>query len=127
MADGKPGPRPTVTPEAQRVLLGALKVGHSLREAMVLAGVSRASVRRAVAADPDGFGQSVKKATLAGKNHHLRKIYRGEPGWQPSGWMLERKWWKEFAQRKPDCFTGREVSAIVLALVERVVALVPAE
>ena len=75
----RPGPKPTVTAEARAELLEALKAGLSLREALVVAGLSKSAVRRAAAADKE-FGARLKKAGLSGKLYHCKSVYRRGKG-----------------------------------------------
>ena len=82
-------------------ILTCLRMGGSRADAMKQIG------RTGSAADLMLLGQTAKRhpefkvrleqAEAEGKHHHLKRIHEGDPQWRASAWMLERKWWREFA------------------------------
>lgn len=104
----KPGPKPKMTPAVKAGVLESLRVGLSLAEALIRAGLTRDQYRTAVRDDPE-FTRGVKKAAIDGKFHHLQRVNDGVPQWQSSAWFLERKYGQEFGQRVKVQSSGRVV------------------
>jgi hypothetical protein len=94
----KPGPKPKMTPAVKAGVLESLRVGLSLAEALIRAGLTREMYRHACRTD-EQFHRGVKKAAIDGKFHHLQRVNDGVPQWQSSAWFLERKYGAEFGQK----------------------------
>ena len=94
------GGRPTKINDTAKVQIYAiLAVGASLEDAADFLGVDRSTITRSMQRDRL-FAQGIKRAEARGKIRHLKKIGQAK-AWQASAWMLERKWYKEFARRDP--------------------------
>jgi hypothetical protein len=117
MTRKKPGPHPTVTDQVKKQLIESVQVGLSLADALCMLGISRAAFIRARQADPQ-FGQGIKSASSRGKDYHLRRIYRGDPGWQSSAWFLERKYGSEYGNRLKLDVEGELITRLVEEIVE---------
>lgn len=87
-----------LTPETQAKILDALEAGHHYDTAAMLAGVHRSTFYRWLAQgenDPDSiYGElwfKVKVSASKAEDQLLRKVAAGQPGWQSSCWILERR------------------------------------
>jgi hypothetical protein len=110
----------TIGVAEERVILRCLRVGGSRTDAMKLIGRSGSVADLMMLGDttkrhPD-FKARIEKAEAEGKHHHLQKLYKGDDQWRASAWMLERKWWREFAARTPDSFTREQMLMLMLSL-----------
>jgi hypothetical protein len=95
------GRKPKLDDAAKQKVYEVLTLGASLQDAADILGVDRSTLTRAKQSDPT-FAHGIKKATAEGKVWHLQQVKDHKPGaWQASAWMLERKWYKEFARRDP--------------------------
>lgn len=121
---GTPGTPIVLTDDVVEEFLKALECGLSIEEAADVIDVSREAVR--IAATKNEFLlDGIKRAEAKGKYHHLKKIRDGAQDWQPSAWMLARKWWREFAPRNPDKFTAKDVVATVTSVLEALLPYIP--
>jgi hypothetical protein len=84
------------------IVLNYLKEGNSIKDACILAGVSR-SVFFKWRKEDSGLSGLVKKAEIEAKNWHLRNIKaHAAKDWKASAWYLERKHRKEWAKEQPE-------------------------
>lgn len=85
-------------PEVLERLEEAVKLGLSVDDACVYAGLHRSSYYEWVKKYPE-VTDLLKKAEMTGKVHHLKRIYGGDKQWQSSAWFLERKFKEEWSLR----------------------------
>jgi hypothetical protein len=113
----KPGRPAKLNDDAKATLIRALGLGISEADAARIVAVSPRTVRREAKADAN-FAQDKKRATIAGKMRLLQRITdASEQHWQAAAWLLERRFWKEFARRRPDAITPEELAEKAASLV----------
>jgi hypothetical protein len=123
----KPGRPAKLNDDAKATLIRALGLGISEADAARIVAVSPRTVRREAEADAN-FAQDKKRATIAGKMRLLQRITdASEQHWQAAAWLLERRFWKEFARRRPDALTPEEVAALAADLVAVALRFIPEE
>lgn len=104
------GGRPSeMTPEVVKKMLLGIGLGMSLVDVSYLAGKSRQTIynwiNAAESAIADGtatdeqreFLDNVKMAQHEGQLRRLVRIQTGDPGWQGSAWIQERRYSKQWA------------------------------
>ena len=64
----------------------------------------------------DELSHRIKKAEVACELHHLDVIRNRYNGWQASAWMLERKYWKEYAASRRNEASEDASSALKLII-----------
>ena len=79
-------------------ILAVLASHGSLNDAAKYVGVDRKTLHNWTKRDP-GFSHRIDTAVLEGKLKLLKKVGKAT-AWQAAAWMLERKWWKEYAKRE---------------------------
>lgn len=121
---GVPGTPIELTDDVVEEYLKALECGLSIEEAADVIDVHRSSVLRA-AEKNEILAQGIKRAEAKGKYHHLKKIRDGDDTWQPSAWMLARKWWREYGPRNPDKFTAKDVVDVVTSVLNALLPYIP--
>lgn len=97
-----PAGRPTKrTPETEKRILDALRIGATRKDASLAAGISQDTFANWLAASSD-FSDAVEKAESEDKLRMLAVITKAsqEGNWQAAAWRLERK--------DPDNFGRRE-------------------
>ena len=82
----------------RRELLAMLRLGESRKSAAKYLGCGTSTITRETSHDP-AFCDLVKKAEMMMKKTCLAIILK-DPSWQSKAWLLERKWWQEFGQRR---------------------------
>lgn len=115
--ESTPGPKPTVDDRAKANIIGALFLGLSLADALILNRISHRSFRRARQADRE-FAQGIKAASIQGKVHHLKRVSDGTPAWQSSAWFLERKYGAEYGQKVRQEHTGKDGERLAIEFIE---------
>jgi hypothetical protein len=93
-----PGGRPTKkTPELIAKLTHALAVGLPDEEACALVMIERCTLD-AWRNEDDQFSYMLKSARAQKMVNRIGRIDDGEPGWQGSAWMLERRYPQHFSR-----------------------------
>jgi hypothetical protein len=118
-----------MTAEQRQHFIGALLFGGTKADAYGAVGVSRSTVRRAMAADP-GFASAVKSADVRGKLNLVMTIHNAAMSggqWRAAAWLLERRFPNEFGRRCPDDYRREEVEDLVTALAETALRFVAEE
>lgn len=88
------------TAEVQKALLEALMVGHTDKDAMILAGVGKTFFYTWIREDAE-FATNVEKARLKSKDQSLKSVRTASmKTWQAAAWYLERRFGSEYAQRQ---------------------------
>jgi hypothetical protein len=118
---GKPG-RPTVMDDRRKkTFIGLLQRGISEADAFRILCVDRKTVKSAMRADPE-FSQGVKSAAATGKAELVKRIH-GAEHWTAAAWLLERKYWQEYAQRRPENFTAEDVTGVMMQVAQATFAV----
>lgn len=98
---GKLGRDTKYTPETVAALVNALEIGHTQRDACVLANISVDTFHTWLK-DPkkSEFSEAIKKASLKAKDQAIKTIRKAFGShWTAAAWYLERKHRDEFAIR----------------------------
>ena len=87
-----------ISEETWDEVLGAIGDGMSNKDAIIYAGVSESQFYQRVKDNTD-FSESVKKAQVKFKHHHVRNITNAaKTQWPASAWLLERKFKEEYGK-----------------------------
>lgn len=108
-------------------ILSAIRDGVSLHDAAAQVGVNYSTLNREMHRDAE-FSDAVKKAEIDGKIALIRLVRKGakaDPKW--AAWMLERKYYDEYAKRNPDAITAAQLSLAVNRFITAVLEVVPDE
>lgn len=101
-----------MTEDVVKKMLEGIALGLSIVEVADLAGKSRTTIynwinaaEKAVAdgsADEEqsGFLDSVKEAQQEGQLKRLKRIQEGDPGWQGSAWIQERRYSRQWGAKQ---------------------------
>jgi hypothetical protein len=124
----KAGRKRALSDTSKAELLDAIASGLTRRRAAIKVGVSNTTLIREMKAD-SAFRTNIKRAEVEFEQKHITRIGEGEPQWQSSAWLLERKfphWAKR--ERKPEPVTGNNlfVTAPAMASVAIPPGAVPA-
>lgn len=92
-------PAKELTPEIQKKICDALRVGNYLETAAAYAGIHKPALYKWIKQgvnNPDGpygqFNNAVEQARAEGEAWHVNNISeKSEKNWKASAWMLERK------------------------------------
>lgn len=116
--------RPTVlTPDLQKQYLRLLQIGMSQQEALLACGFDDKVIARARRADPI-FAERINRAASEGKAMLVECVFQARKrSWYAAAWMLERRFWQEYAQRRPDQFTADDFADLAFQLTHAVHAV----
>jgi hypothetical protein len=109
-------PKPISRDQWQKIAY-AIRIGGNLHDAAAYARISYGRLYRNIEAERH-LKRDVNELMVKCKFHHLRRVYKGEKGWQSSAWFLERMYRKEFALNLPPG-TSDEEKAIQMRKVIR--------
>jgi hypothetical protein len=92
-----PGGRPTKrTPEITEQICEAISYGLTDEEVAAMVGIDDSTLT-CWKKIPE-FSGAIKKAVALRKLDRLKRIEKGEPGWQGTAWAMERLYPKEFSR-----------------------------
>lgn len=92
--------RKSKLPDTKEEILGYLRVGHTDKDACMLAGISHETFYSWIREFPE-FSDTVKKARLASKDVHVKLIQKAaKKSWMAAAWFLERKFKDEFSTKQ---------------------------
>lgn len=81
-------------------VMACLAMGASIKDATDYVGLDYSTILKRRDSDPS-FSKRMRHAVALGKRRLVFKIMAASD-WKAAAWMLERKWWKEYAKRTPD-------------------------
>jgi len=109
-----PGRPDKLTPDAERTILNALRLGLYVETACDLAEIERKTFYNWLKkgeGQKDGkyrrFLHRVKRAQANAEGHLVGKIYN-DPSWQSKAWMLERKFNKRWGRHAGEAESNSE-------------------
>lgn len=77
--------------------------------------------------DPE-FDAAVKLAEFQGKTTNIKRVQQaGEKDWRAAAFLLERKYYREFARRNPESLSLQSVVGVVSRLFTRWLGKIPQE
>jgi hypothetical protein len=92
-----PGGRPSKrTPEITDKICDSISYGLTDEEVAALVGIDDSTLTRWK--KDSEFCGAIKKAVAMRKLDRLKRIEKGEPGWQGTAWAMERLYPKEFSR-----------------------------
>jgi hypothetical protein len=87
------------SPEMTQEIASLLANGSNRTDACVMAGISYETFT--VWMQKPEFSEAIKKAETGFKNENIAIVFRAaQKSWQAGAWLLERKYWQEFALKK---------------------------
>ena len=111
----------------RRELLKLLKVGVSLQDVSKRFGVTYQTLLNECKRDP-AFGTQVRQAGVEGKIALIQRVEaasKRDAKW--AAWMLERKYWSEWAKRSPDSITHGQLSIALNRFIGALLEIVPTD
>jgi hypothetical protein len=106
-------------------LLKLLEAGHSRNDAYESLGICDEVLRGETARDQE-FGREVRRAEAAGKMALIEIVLAGakkDP--KHAEWMLERKWWQDFARRDPKNISPEVFTSVLARVVSILLPRIP--
>lgn len=101
----KPGPKPKIGPDQQKIVLGIVGNGGSIQDAADIIEVDQSTLRRHMRENPE-FARGIKKAKKSGKMRLVQRVSTAS-SWQAAAWMLERMYGNEFGRKDRHEHTGK--------------------
>ncbi len=101
----RPGPKTSLTPEIQRLIIETIRAGNYRTTACQRAGIHRDTLNhwehRAKSGEEPfvSFVAELSRAEAEGEVELLAAIREGEPGWQGKAWIMERRFAKRWSGR----------------------------
>ena len=101
-----------MTEDVVKLMLSGISLGMPLIEVTYLAGKCRATIYNWISAAEAGvadgtateaqreFLDNVNKAQREGQLRRLHRIQTGDPGWQGSAWIQERRYSREWGAKQ---------------------------
>lgn len=108
-------------PQSYKSLLKYLEEGNSINDSCLLSGVVYETQHGERSRNPE-FNAAVQRAELVGKAKCIKDTIKKKPEF-----ILERKYWREFARRNPESLSLVAVLGVVTRLFTRWLAKIPAE
>ena len=125
----KAGRHPVLDEGKQQQILAILAAGGSRRTAARYVGCAPGTITQTAGRDA-AFAERLARAEQSAEIQWIRLIHKAASQaqyWRAAAWMLERRNPEDFALRKPDTFTAREVQEQIATVLDLVVEAVPAE
>lgn len=94
-----------LTPDVQRIIVGAVREGMYLEPSAALAGVTRQTIYNWAKRGEGGeepyaaFFVALKKAEAEAELDLYREVRQKQDGWQSVSWVMERRWPYRWAAR----------------------------
>ena len=123
MRTGRPR---ALTPAVAEKICEGLKLGLSRNDAAIYGGISRTTLFKEQAENPD-FADQLKSAEIQGKAVQVGRVATGSKQWQSGAWWLERKFPREWGRRDPNVLTPAQLSTIIDRIAMRLKATIPQE
>lgn len=109
-----PAGRPEkITDEMIEILIGCVKTGLPLCKAAQVVRITHRTLDNWLKTGEDNIDSDdkskhkyiklflgLKEAESSAITRLLTRVEGGAPGWQGSAWILERRWWQEFAKKQ---------------------------
>jgi hypothetical protein len=128
---GRKPDSPRILADAQKRagVLKMLRAGNSRVDTARLIGFSGQTLLNEMERDA-AFASQVEQAEAIGKSVLIATVNEAatkEKDWKAAAWLLERKYWQEYARRDPKSISPEELANVIGRIVTAFLVIVPAE
>src|SRR2546421_10078481 len=105
------------SPEIVEEICKAVREGSSQKDAAILAGIAEATFYEWKNTKPE-FAKPLEKAELECKNRNIKIIQKAAiTTWQAAAWLLERRYFSEYALKQQFEHSGKNGEAFPFVIV----------